>query len=65
MRLLCSLALLLKGTMSGNRCPQISNLNIEARRLLALSVPDYRRRLIGRLRPAVTSWHYPRRNRIS
>jgi hypothetical protein len=28
--------------------------------LLALSVPDYRRRLVGRLRPAVTGWHYPR-----
>ncbi len=29
--------------------------------LLALSVPYYRRRLIGRLRPAVTGWHYPKR----
>lgn len=29
--------------------------------LQTLTVPDYRRRLIGRLRPAVTGWHYPRR----
>jgi hypothetical protein len=29
--------------------------------LLALSDDRYRRRLIGRLRPAVTGWHYPRR----
>jgi len=38
-------------------------LNLESLLLLALTVPDYRRRLIGRLRPAVTGWYYPRRRK--
>ncbi len=31
---------------------------LESLLLLAFTVLDYRRRLIGRLRPAVTGWHY-------
>jgi hypothetical protein len=37
--------------------PNLENLILLT---LTLTVPDYRRRLVGRLRTAVTGWHYPR-----
>lgn len=49
------------GTLEGNRWPLMPSPTLESLILLALTVPDYHRRLVGRLRPAVTGWHYPRR----